>query len=73
MKLIRVNCKDGKLLGSAPTLEKITKLISEYYFGSTITLKPVDNITWDVYNLKGKRDSVVVINKGGRYRFEERD
>lgn len=49
----------------------IIELISEFYYGSTITLKPsgVKNV-WDVYNKKGRIDKVRVIKKRRRYRFE---
>jgi hypothetical protein len=53
------------LLGSAPTIESLTALISGYYMGSTITVTGED-----VHNRKGKIQGVRVIQKGQRWRFE---
>jgi hypothetical protein len=63
---------ESKLLVSAPTEERIIKLISQYFMGSTISLKPteVEN-TFDVFNSKGKINSVVVKLVKGKYRFEQ--
>lgn len=71
-KLLKVKVSDGKLLATAPNLEKMKELISQYYFGSTITLKPINDTTWAVFNLKGEISSVFVINKNGRFRFEQK-
>ena len=56
-----------KLLASSVTEAGITRLISEYFFGSTIRLET----NGDVYNLKGKINGYRVIRKAGRFRFEE--
>lgn len=58
----------GKLLASSPSLDGIIKQISRYYYGSTIHLEGEK-----VFNLKGEIKGVRVIEKRGRYRFEEAD
>lgn len=65
------NINEGKLLATSGTTEGITKLISQYYFGSTITLNPIDDNTFEVSNKKGKIDGVQVIKKGNKFRFEQ--
>lgn len=62
---------ESQLLATAPTEERIIKMISQYYMGSTISLKPTDaeNI-FDVFNLKGKINGVLVKFVKGKYRFE---
>ena len=59
-----------KLLASSGSFEGIKKLISEYYFGSTITLKPVNKNLWEISTGKGLCKGFYVVNKKGRYRFE---
>lgn len=64
---------EGKLLASSPTEERIIKLISQYFMGSTISLHPTDDENiFDVHNLKGKLKNFHVVKKGGKYRFEEK-
>ncbi len=69
-KIVGRYMNESKLLGTSPTLERITSLISKYYYGSTITLTPNDDGTYDVHNLKGKIDGVRVVQKGNKFRFE---
>jgi hypothetical protein len=60
------------LLGSSPTLEGITKVITAFYMGSTIEL--VDDLgCWQVVNKRGVIPGVRVVIKRGRYRFESID
>jgi len=59
-----------KLLASATTLEALTKSISAFYYGSTITLHPIDGAAWSVHNRNGIIGTVLVRLKGERYRFE---
>lgn len=54
-----------KLLGSSATIEGVINLISDYYYGSTITLDGEN-----VYNKKGLIQGVRVRKSNGRYRFE---
>jgi len=75
MANIRLNSLlcETKLLATAPTLDRITDMISKYFMGSTITL--IQNSSnpdeYSVNNKKGKLNSFRVIKKGKRYRFEE--
>lgn len=58
------------LQASAATLKDIIKLISQYYFGTKVTLIPVDGYKWEVHNSNGKIESVHVVLKKNRFRFE---
>jgi hypothetical protein len=61
----------GGLIASSSTLDGIKKMIGNYYYSSNISLKKIDNTNeYEVYNAKGKIDSVKVIEKKGRFRFE---
>ncbi len=60
-----------KLLATSATEEGIKKLISEYFYGSTISLTPISDTEFEVHNKKGKLNNYRVILKGGKYRFEE--
>ena len=60
----------NKLLGSAPDLDKIKKMIGQYYYSHNITLKEVSDNEWEIHNAKGKIDDVRVVLVKGRYRFE---
>lgn len=64
---------ESKLLASSPTLEGITKVISDYFFGSTITLDKVSDRpeVHSVSNKRGVLPDYRVVKKGKRYRFEE--
>lgn len=62
---------EGKLRGTSPTEDGIKKIISDYFYGSTITLEKIDDKKYAIYNKKGKLDRYQVIKKGGRFRFEE--
>lgn len=70
-KIVRKVLNEDKLLATSPTIERITKLISDYYYGSTITLEQIsDNPEkYDVYNKKGKIDGVYVVKAGNKYKF----
>jgi len=62
------------ILASAPTLERLKKLISEYYYGSSIELIITGQNTWMVKNRKGQIQGVRVkenISKSKRFQFEE--
>jgi hypothetical protein len=64
----------GGALATSPTKEGITKLISEYYMGSTISLHETENPDeFEVHNLKGKINSVKVVKSKGRFRFVKSD
>ena len=62
--------KKPTLLASSPTRDGIITAISRYYMGSTISLQAQGNV-YQVSNLKGPINSVRVIQKGKRWRFEQ--
>lgn len=61
-----------KLLGTSPNLTMMEKLISEYFYGSSKVLKPVNDKEWQVLKSNGEvmKKLRVVIKRGGRLRFE---
>ncbi len=61
-----------QLLATSPSLDGIQKLISQYLYGSTITLDKTSDRpeTYSVSTKKGKSNNFRVIKKGKRYRFE---
>lgn len=61
---------EGRLLGSAGSLEAIRSMIGDWAFSSNITLKQVGKDEWEVHNAKGLVDGVKVIQKKKRFRFE---
>lgn len=62
--------KKWKLIGSAPSIEAILKLIRGFYFSPSIELdQELENI-WKVRNSRGVIDGVMVVYLKGRYRFE---
>ena len=62
--------KGGKILASSSSLEGINKLISQYLYGSTITLIPSSDETnlYEVHNKKGKTQFYVEFSRG-KYKF----
>jgi hypothetical protein len=62
--------QDGTMVGSSGTLDGIRKLIGDFYAGERITLKPTGDNEWSVANSKRVIDTVRVIKKGRRFRFE---
>jgi hypothetical protein len=66
--------KRGGVLASSTTKEGITKMIGQYYMGSTISLHETNNPdVFEVHNLKGKIKGVKVIRSKGRFRFVNDD
>jgi hypothetical protein len=60
----------GGLIASSKSLDGIKKIIEDYYYSSNISLKKMQDIDeYEVYNAKGKIDSVKVIEKNGRFQF----
>ena len=59
------------LLAASPTKEGILKSINEYFYTTSIELKPLSGVKdfYDVYNSKGKIFDFIVIFNGGRFRF----
>lgn len=51
----------------------IQKLISQYYFGSTVILNLISENEWSISNSKGLIENVRVVKKGSRYRFERKE
>lgn len=60
-----------KLIASSGSLEGIQKLISQYLYGSTITLTDLEDDLWAVSNAKGLLPHYAVILSKGKYKFVE--
>lgn len=54
-----------RLLGSAPTEDRLLKMVTNFYCGSSIRFEK-----GEVFNAKGKIEGVRVIHKNNRFRFE---
>ena len=65
----KIEMKIIKLLASAPTKERVLKLISEFWGGSNITITPRTKNIYYVSNSKGIIRRFHVIEKGKRWRF----
>ena len=61
----------AKLLATSPTLDSMTKLINNYFYSTTFYLEPKNDKEYSVFNKKGLLPDLVVVKKGGRYRFEQ--
>ena len=60
-----------KLLGSAPTLDRLKELLSNYFYTDIkLSVNPANNGQWQVSNSKGIIPGCRVIIKSNRYRFE---
>jgi hypothetical protein len=62
--------KTVTLLASAPTLERITKLVNQYFYSTSIELHEDSSGVYSLINSKGKIDGCRVIKKKNRFRFE---
>lgn len=64
----------ARLYGSDSSLERLNEGINKFYFGSEKTLKQESENEWSVWGIKNgvpyKSESVRIIKKGKRYRFE---
>lgn len=60
------------LLASAPTKERMIKIISGYFYSSNIELIPFSDGIFVVATAKGALEKFRVIQKGKRFRFEQR-
>lgn len=58
------------LVAVASSEEDIKKLITKFFYGTEVTLKPIDDITFEVHNSKGNIKEYIVKLVKGRYRFE---
>lgn len=67
-KLVPNHMAKGGVIASSSSKEGIQKLISEYYYGSKITLNKVGD-AYEVSNAKGRVKGVKVVEKNGRYQF----
>ena len=66
-----ISLLEGKLIGSAPSLERLKDHLSKNYFYSpNIELKQVSDKEWEVHSSKGKIEGFRVIQKKNRFRFE---
>jgi hypothetical protein len=60
-----------KLLGSAPTLDRILLIIKKYFYSEKILMVTNDKNIFDVINIdKSKLNNFRVFKKGNRFRFE---
>ncbi len=62
--------KTVTLLASAPTLERITKLVNKFFYSNSIELHEDSSGVYSLINSKGKIDGCRVIKKKNRFRFE---
>lgn len=67
-----VKMKNKKVLASSSSLEGITKLISSYFFGSTITLNEISNNIYSVSNKIKLLENYEVIKRKNKYQFKEK-
>ena len=56
-------------LARSSSLEGIKKLISEFWYGSTVTLIPMTKGIWKVFTKNGEQVSYKVCEKGIRFIF----
>ena len=61
----------GKLIATSPSLERMTDLINKYFYSTTFYLEPKNDKEYSVFNKKGLLPDLIVVKKGGRYRFEQ--
>ena len=69
MKNVFIGAIKPKLIGSSDSLINVKKLISEYWYSSSIRLEPISFNEWNVYNAKGLVNGFKVMKRNGRYRF----
>lgn len=61
----------SKLIGSAPTLEKLLEGAQRFFCSDAVRFLQRDSDeVWDVTNSKGVIKGVIVIRSGRRYRME---
>ena len=69
MKNVFIGAVNPKLIGSSTSLEGVRKLISEYWYSSSIRLEPISLSEWNIYNAKGLVNGFKVMKRNGRFRF----
>ena len=62
--------KTVTLLASAPTLERITKMVNDYFYSTSIELHEDSSGVYSLTNSKGRMDRFRVVKKKNRFRFE---
>lgn len=62
--------KTVTLLASAPTMERITKMVNDYFYSTSIELHEGEHGMYSLINSKGKIDGCLVVKKKNRFRFE---
>lgn len=60
-----MQAKNFKTIASSPTLEGLTKCINSFYYSTTFYIQDMK-----VYNSKGLRENMQVVQKKGRYYFQ---
>ncbi len=62
--------KTVTLLASAPSLDRITKMVNQYFYSNSIELHEDSSGVYSLINSKGKIDGCRVVKKKNRFRFE---
>lgn len=62
--------KTVTLLASAPTMERTTKMVNDYFYSNSIELHEDSSGVYSLINSKGKIDRFRVVKKKNRFRFE---
>jgi hypothetical protein len=62
--------KTVTLLASAPTMERITKMVNDYFYSTSIELHEGEDGMYSLTNSKGRMDRFRVVKKKNRFRFE---
>jgi hypothetical protein len=66
-----MNKIEYKLLGSAPTLDRILLIIKKYFYSEKILKETFDKNIFDIINRdNSKLNNFRVFKKGNRFRFE---
>jgi len=60
----------SQLLATSPTLDRMVDVINKYYYSTTFYLEKKNDTEYNVFNKNGLLKDLIVIKKGGRYRFE---
>ena len=59
-----------KTIATSPSIERMMKIVGEYYYSPNISLVPVSKNIYIVHNSKGVIQGVNVIKKGKRFVFQ---
>jgi len=59
-----------KTIATSPSIERMMKIVGDYYYSPNISLVPVNDKLYLVHNSKGIIQGVNVIKKGKRFVFQ---